>query len=278
MANLMLLIFLLASVLSCAKSSSLSEDNNVKFNLFSSSYDPCMVPNKCRDQKIIPPMMALNLFEQGRYKTAPQLGDQEIRRIEKTQNTTIFDDGEIKEIACALAFEQKRTLVDIDSSSIYVKEEKSNFQVKPQISDCKNLLKQKENQPLLIAIEDREDLGNGGLIGGDLEEISKLKMETLKINGSPLLRISGVITSVENTEDLNGNPISFTVQTSILIMQDLTQSFFTSNRFNHTIMKINDLIPSESVLLLSEVKKGIDVSGFDIDDYQSNLIIDRRDE
>lgn len=276
MTRSFLLLAILALV-SCAKGNNLSDQKRVEFNLFSSSYDPCLVPNKCSDRKIIPPTLALKKFEESRFKTAPRAGQQVSRSLIKTQATTIEVDGDLEEVNCAIGYDQIRTIVDVKSNEIYIKEEKKNFKFQPDTTACKNLKNMKEYSPLLIAIEDRGDITQDDAFSENQDQLKKLKMETLTFDNKEILRISGVIEIVQEGEDWEGNPFSFTIETSILSMIDLNANFFAASIFDHTITRIPESLPSENVEEVATVTDSIDVSGFNLGDFEDRLIDDRRE-
>lgn len=276
MKEIIILISLLA-LGACSKGNSLSDQEKVKFNLFSSSSDPCMVPGKCSNPQIVPPLAAMKILERGAYKSTPQLGLKTSRNVVTTRSTTEEVNGDYQEINCAISYDIARTVVDLTASALYVKEEKSNFKYQPNSRACRKLGEMKEFDSLLIAIEERKDLSPSNELPLTEEQLRKLKMESLTVDSRPFLRISGIVDSTMDSQDIDGNPIQIPVETSVLLMLDLTQSYFSAEFFNHTITKIPGMLPSETINDTLTLNGMVDVSDFQIEDY-INSIVDRRDE
>ena len=263
-------------LISCGKGSSMSDQKKVEFNLFSSSSDPCLVPGKCSDRKIVPPNLAKAVLEKSAYNSTPILGSKVARNIVTTRSTTVQNNnGEFEEISCAISYDMTRTVVDLDPKALYVREEKKNFQYKPNTSACRNFGTMKEFKSLLITLEIRSDLNPDLKLPISESEMRKLRMETLAVDGKPMLRIDGIVNRTQSGQDIEGNPTEIPVETSILIMIDLTQSYFSGIYFSHTLNKVPGLLPSETIEDKLSIDDMVDVSNFRIEDYTNN-ILDRR--
>lgn len=265
---------------SCGKGDSLSDQRQVDFSLFSSSSDPCLVPEKCSDRKVVPPHIAKALLDKSAYNSTPILGTKVSRNVVTTRSTTVEvedENGERKyeEISCAISYDMTRTVVDLDPRALYVREEKENFQYKPNTSACRNFGTMKEFKSLLITLEERSDLNPDIELPISESEMRKLKMETLTVDGKPMMRIDGTINRVQPGQDIDGNPTKIPVETSILTMIDLTRSYFSGIYFSHTLNRVPGLLPSETIENKVEIKGLVDVSSFRIEDY-TNSILDRR--
>lgn len=274
------LFLLMIGLFSCAKGNNLSDPKKINFSLFSSPFDPCLVAGKCTKRKTLPPPIALKMYEQSAHKTPPKLGQQVKRGQIITVSTTTVNNGNREEITCAIGFHQTRTIVRVESNEIYIKEEKKNFKFQPNIKECTDLQVDKEYLPLLIAIEDRLDLTETNFpatTSNDREQLQKLKMESLEFDNKKVLRISGVLTKVETYEDMNGNPQTITGELNILTMIDLDTNYFSSKIFEHQIIKVDKNLISEDVFKTATTADSIDVSNFNLEDYDSSLIDDRRD-
>ncbi|MBT4791284.1 MAG: hypothetical protein HON90_06915 [Halobacteriovoraceae bacterium] len=201
---------------------------------------------------------------------------------EYLDSTYIYNDEtkEYKEVKCKVFYNRISTILKVESENFYFEEKNEITKITPDNDDCNKIREDHVNyNPRVIAKDKRWDLDRN-IANYNSEAFKGLKFQILRYKGKKSLRIHGTVNSknLSSSSNSDGNAPKEQIKTKWTLdtIVDFNESEFGSTLYQYNSMKgLDGVLYNESLTMLLELKKNVDVSHINIDTMDPRDIDDR---